>query len=151
MGKTIIISSHILHELAELCNVVGIIERGTLLFSGTVREALQRARVEHVLHVAVAERTEDAAKVLHQMGGVKRLSIVEEEAPAVTTAGSNGARPGAPTVRRVIHVAFEDSALHSATDIPNRLMNAGFRLTLFAEEKVNLETAFMRLTQGLVQ
>ncbi|HBS29138.1 MAG TPA: multidrug ABC transporter ATP-binding protein [Phycisphaerales bacterium] len=157
MGKTIIISSHILHELAELCNVVGIIERGTLLFSGTVREALQRARVEHILHVAVAERTEDAARLLHQMAGVKRLSIVEEEAPAVTHPGSpgenaNGSKGAAgPGLRRVMQVAFEDSALHTATDIPNRLVNAGFRLTLFTEEKVNLETAFMRLTQGLVQ
>src|SRR5438105_1177712 len=44
MGKTILISSHILHELSELCNTVGIIERGKLLFAGTVREAITRAR-----------------------------------------------------------------------------------------------------------
>ncbi|MEM9661177.1 MAG: ABC transporter ATP-binding protein, partial [Planctomycetota bacterium] len=42
MGKTILISSHILHELAELCNQVGIIERGKLLFSGDVAEILRR-------------------------------------------------------------------------------------------------------------
>lgn len=146
MGKTIIISSHILHELAELCNVVGVIERGVLQFSGSVKELLQRAKVEHLIHIAVAERTEDAAKLLHQVPGVKRVAIAEEEAP---DAGRNG-RGGAAR-RPVIHVAFEDSSLHTLSDIPNRLINAGFRLTLFSEEKVNLETAFMRLTQGLVQ
>lgn len=142
MGKTILISSHILHELAELCNVVGIIERGTLLFSGTVKEIIARAKLEHLIHVGVAERTDDAAKLLHQVPGVKRVGVVEEEAPS----SSNGSMR-----RRVIHVAFEESALHTISDIPSRLINAGFRLTQFNEEKINLETAFIRLTKGLVQ
>ncbi|MBN8645594.1 MAG: ABC transporter ATP-binding protein, partial [Planctomycetes bacterium] len=60
MGKTIIISSHILPELAEICNVVGIIEKGNLIFSGSVREIMKRARLEHTLLVVVGERTEDA-------------------------------------------------------------------------------------------
>jgi ABC-2 type transport system ATP-binding protein len=142
MGKTILISSHILHELAELCNVVGIIERGTLLFAGTVKEIMARAKLEHLIHIAVAERHDEAAKLLHQTPGVKRVAIVEEDAPTQL----NGA-----VQRRVIHVAFEESALHTVSDIPSRLINAGFRLTQFSEEKVNLETAFMRLTKGLVQ
>ncbi|GAB4543865.1 MAG: ABC transporter ATP-binding protein [Phycisphaerales bacterium] len=141
MGKTIIISSHILHELAELCNVVGVIEKGQLLYNGTVKEIMQRARVEHAVHVSVAERTEEAAKLLHQMPGVKRVSIEEEDDPSVV---GDARRP-------VIHVAFEQTGVQHATDIPSRLINAGFRLTGFADEKVNLETAFMRLTQGLVQ
>ncbi|HVZ93854.1 MAG TPA: ABC transporter ATP-binding protein [Phycisphaerales bacterium] len=160
MGKTILISSHILYELAELCNVVGIIERGKLLFSGTIKEALRRAKVEPVLHVEVAERTEEAAKLLHQMPGVKRVTIVDEEGstPAAAAPTTNGAasappaslKPQAPR-HSVIHVVYEDGPMHSISDIPNRLINAGFRLTQFTEEKVNLETAFMRLTQGLVQ
>src|SRR6185369_15665586 len=64
MGKTIIISSHILPELADLCNVVGIIERGQLLFSGTVEEILRRAKVGHVLHVGVSDRFEAAGELL---------------------------------------------------------------------------------------
>jgi ABC-2 type transport system ATP-binding protein len=64
MGKTILISSHILHELAELCNVVGIIEKGKLLYSGSVREILKKARVGHVLHISVAEGADRAAEVL---------------------------------------------------------------------------------------
>jgi len=150
MGKTIIISSHILHELAELCNVVGIIERGNLLFSGSVRDAMRRARVEHAVHVAVAERTEEAAQLLHQTPGVKRITIVEEES-AWLDAEISGRSGGGSFRRPVLHLTFEESALHTVTDVPNRLINAGFRLVHFSEEKVNLETAFMRLTQGLVQ
>ena len=141
MGKTIIISSHILHELAELCNVVGIIERGQLLFSGSVAEIMRQARVEHVVHVSVAERAEDAAKLLHQIPGVKRISLAEENDP----------QSGNGKTRKVIHLVFEESSVHALSDIPNRLVNAGFRLIQFSEEKANLETAFMRLTQGLVQ
>jgi ABC-2 type transport system ATP-binding protein len=140
MGKTILISSHILHELAELCNAVGIIERGRLIFSGTVRDVLARARLGHVVHVAVAERTPEAAATLARLPGVTRVGVVEEE--HATANGRRGA---------VIHVTFADAPGRSISDIPNILVNSGFRLTHFAEEPVNLETAFMRLTKGLVQ
>jgi len=139
MGKTILISSHILHELAELCNIIGVIERGQLLFSGTVPQILQRARMGRIFHVGVAERIEDAAKILAKLPGVKKVSIVEDDAPM-----SNGQS-------RVLHVSFDDSAGGSFTDMPNVLVNAGHRITTFSEEAVNLETAFMRLTKGLVQ
>ncbi|MFU8830139.1 MAG: ABC transporter ATP-binding protein [Phycisphaerales bacterium] len=143
MGKTIIISSHILSELAELCNVVGIIERGNLLFHGSVREVMQKARLEHVVHITVQDRTEDAAKLLHQVAGVKKVELSEDDGNSSFARG-NGQRA-------VIHVTVDDAMLPSISDIPNRLINAGFRLTSFTEESVNLETAFMRLTQGLVQ
>src|SRR6266704_5123483 len=44
MGKTIVISSHILHELAELCTTVGIIELGELLFKGSLEEIVRRTK-----------------------------------------------------------------------------------------------------------
>ncbi|MBN8644283.1 MAG: hypothetical protein J0L61_03465, partial [Planctomycetes bacterium] len=72
----------------------------------------------------------------------------EEAAPAFAGA-VNGVAVGGR--RPVIQVAFEESALSQASDIPSRLVNAGFRVLRFTEEEVNLETAFMRLTQGLVQ
>jgi len=51
----------------------------------------------------------------------------------------------------LFHVAFEDAKGHTFTDLPNVLINQGFRIAQFSEEPVNLETAFMRLTKGLVQ
>ncbi len=146
MGKTIIISSHILPELGELCNVVGIIERGQLLFSGSVQQAMQRARVGNVVHVAVTDRTAAAVKVLQSMPGVAKISVVEGQ-PAPR--GLNGS--AAHWDGRVIHVHFDAGAKTDVTDVPNLLINQGFRILQFTEEAVNLETAFMRLTKGVVQ
>lgn len=141
MGKTILISSHILHELAELCNVVGIIERGSLLFNGTVEDAIRRAKVGHVIHVGVSDRVEEAAKVLAKMPGVTKVGFGDD-----SPGSSNNGKAG-----RLIHLTFDEAAGRSYTDLPNILVNAGFRITKFTEEPVNLETAFMRLTKGLVQ
>ncbi|MEO1583101.1 MAG: ABC transporter ATP-binding protein [Planctomycetota bacterium] len=140
MGKTILISSHILHELAELCNQVGIIERGKLLFSGDVSEILRRARVGRVFHLAVHDRTREAAERLSKVSGVSKIAIkAAEEGREASTEG------------QVMEVTFDDDAPTSPSDMPSVLVNAGFRLVSFGEEPVNLETAFMRLTKGIVQ
>jgi len=128
MGKTILISSHILPELAELCNKVGIIERGELVFAGTVEQAMRKASMGLVLHVAVAERQADAANLLRQTPGVAGV------------AADNG----------VMHVSV-NSDITDYSFIAHTLINSNFRLTLLREEEVNLETAFMRLTKGAVQ
>src|SRR5213078_442345 len=75
MGKTILISSHILPELADLCNKVGIIERGELLYSGPIEDIVRRASMGQVLHVAVAERTADAANILRATPGIAGVAI----------------------------------------------------------------------------
>ncbi|MCA9298729.1 MAG: ABC transporter ATP-binding protein, partial [Phycisphaerales bacterium] len=134
MGKTILISSHILHELAELCNVVGIIEKGQLLFNGSVEEILRRARVGHVLHLKVVDRIQDACELLRTFPGVKTATVEMGDGK-----------------EQLIHVHFDDGAGSAYTDIPNVLVRNGFRIARFTEEPVNLETAFMRLTKGLVQ
>jgi ABC-2 type transport system ATP-binding protein len=148
MGKTILISSHILHELAELCNVVGIIERGKLLFAGTVREALLRAKVGHIIHIGVTDRVAQAAELLAKIPGVKKVSLIDAD-PHIAAPG-NGQKK-APAAQQLLHITFDETGGHNFTDLPNVLVNNGFRLTKFAEEAVNLETAFMRLTKGMVQ
>ena len=62
------------------------------------------------------------------------------------TAGAFGHHDG-----ERIHVHMDENSGTSVTDIPNILVNNGFRITSFVEEAVNLETAFMRLTKGMVQ
>jgi len=64
MGKTILVSSHILPELADICNKIGIIERGKLLFDGYVASAIMQVRQRHVLTVAVADGRNPEAKTL---------------------------------------------------------------------------------------
>src|SRR5437870_3747651 len=62
MRKTIMVSSHILPELADICNKIGIIERGQLLFDGDVSEALARVNPHKVLHIAVGSGMTGAAR-----------------------------------------------------------------------------------------
>src|SRR5881394_2974378 len=64
MGKTIMVSSHILPELADICNKVGIIERGELLFNDTVEELLKKVRPQTVLNISVAGDRSSAATLL---------------------------------------------------------------------------------------
>src|SRR3954462_13606712 len=66
MGKTILISSHILPELQDLCNTVGIIERGELIYSGPWADVVRRARTGTILHVTVANSPAQAAALLAQ-------------------------------------------------------------------------------------
>ncbi|XAL99342.1 ABC transporter ATP-binding protein [Phycisphaeraceae bacterium D3-23] len=126
MGKTILISSHILLELADLCNKVGIIEQGELKFVGTTQEMLARARTGNVVNVTV-DRPDAAADALRQQTGVLGVE-----------------RGGA-----ILKVNLDTNT--TAADIASKLVHDGFRLMELEEEKVNLETAFMRLTKGLVQ
>jgi ABC-2 type transport system ATP-binding protein len=132
MGKTILISSHILHELAELCTSVGIIEQGKLLFTGKVDEILAKAKVGQVVQITVTEKSEDAAALLRQVDGIAIVDIVTE----------NG-------VER-IDVTMDSQSTLDSSELPNRLISQGFRITSMQAERINLETAFMRLTKGLV-
>ncbi|NBC10228.1 MAG: ATP-binding cassette domain-containing protein [Planctomycetes bacterium] len=129
MGKTILISSHILLELADLCNIVGVIEQGELKFTGTTQEMLDRARTGLVIHVGVKEKHSSAMETLKTLPGV--LSVEMHNAH--------------------IKVALDAAAGGDAAAIASKLVTDGYALISLEEEKVNLETAFMRLTKGLVQ
>jgi ABC-2 type transport system ATP-binding protein len=132
MGKTILISSHILHELAELCTSVGIIEQGKLLFSGKVDEILSKAKVGQMIHIEVTEKSEDAATLLRSVEGIRTVDVVNE----------NG--------KYRIDITIEPDSTLDRSELPNRLIAQGFRVCSMQSEKINLETAFMRLTKGLV-
>src|SRR6202050_3540387 len=121
--KTILISSHILPELADLCNTVGIIEQGELLYSGPVADIVRKAKGGTVLNVGVLENQEQAAALLAQHPDVD------------TVAPNNG----------FLQVTLKDGT-SDYSFIPAQLLAAGFQLNLLKEEEVNLETAFMRLT-----
>ncbi len=126
MGKTIMVSSHILPELADICNKIGIIERGELLVNSDVADVMRQVRRQTVLKIGVVDQLDGAAKLLGQ----------HELVSSVDTKG------GQLTVS--LHGHVDDySALATA------LVAAGYKLTLFREEELNLETAFMELTKGI--
>ena len=128
MGKTIVISSHILHELAELCTTIGIIEQGELLFHGTLEEAVRRARMGTRVLIRVLEQQDLAAQLIEKHESVKKIEL------------NNG-----------YIVAELDDDVHDFSSLAQLLLANKFRINEIKEEEVNLETAFMRLTKGIVQ
>ena len=135
MGKTIIISSHILSELAELCDAVGIIEQGKLLFSGDVAEAMKQAEVGQSVIVAVESRAEDAVKLLQAVPGINEVGIAPDQSEVTGTR---------------LKVEVDPGKGLPASELASRLIAQGFRITELRREEVSLETAFMRLTRGMV-
>jgi ABC-2 type transport system ATP-binding protein len=129
MGKTILISSHILPELQDLCNKVGIIEQGELIYSGPWTDIVKKARGGTILHVAVADGEE-----------LKAMTLLQEDENIVEVK---------PTPE-FLEVAVKDGVT-DYTFVAQRLIQNGLKLRMLKEEDVNLETAFMRLTKGMVQ
>ncbi|MDG3007265.1 ABC transporter ATP-binding protein [Paludisphaera mucosa] len=126
MGKTILVSSHILPELADICNKIGIIEQGCLLVNGEVTEVMKRVRTDIVLNINVADRLTEAADFLESQPEVE---TVDEKAGVLIVK----LRPG------IVKYGF----------LASRILENGFELTLFKEDEINLETAFMHLTKGI--
>lgn len=126
MGKTIIVSSHILPELADICNRVGIIDRGVMSVNAAVAEVMKQVRDRTVLNVGVKNDIDRAAKLLEQHDLVEAVSMHDGCLLVTLT---------------------EDTEDYS--DLASVLVSGGFQLTLFREEEVNLESAFMALTKGM--
>jgi len=125
-GKTIMVSSHILPELADMCNKVGIIDRGVMGFSGTVEEAIQRVRPRIVLQIELVGDLPTAANLL------RKHPIVAEVAEQAT--------------RLVVTL---NEGVKEYAELSSLLVTSGYPIKLFREEEVNLESAFMLLTKGL--
>jgi len=128
MGKTILISSHILHELAELCSTVGIIERGELSFQGPVKEITRRARMGTRVQIRVRDRLDVAVQLLERLEPVK-------------TVQQNG---------NCLSIELKTET-HDFSFLAQALIQHRIAIQELREEEVNLETAFMRLTKGIVQ
>ena len=125
MGKTIVVSSHILPELADVCNKLGIIDKGELKVSSEVTEVMKQVRENTVLFVDVIDDVEGAASLIRSNSLVD--SVTQGDGHLVVT----------------LKGRIED---YSA--IANDLVGGGFGITRFQEEEVSLESAFMALTKG---
>ena len=128
-GKTILISSHILTELAEMCDVVGIIERGRLIAVGSVEEIHQQGRSPLNL---VEVRLLDAAD------GLCRWLA---EQPGVTEIHAEGER------LRFLYAGEPEAE----AQLLRAMILAGFRVIAFGTRRRSLEDVFMQVTQGFVQ
>jgi ABC-2 type transport system ATP-binding protein len=128
MGKTILVSSHILSELADFCTMIGIIERGKLLAAGSIQDIQRQLRTHRVLKVRVLDPTTDrAAAILRDDGGVRSVESYDH----TLTAEFEG----------------QDDDL---ARLLNRLVHSGITVQSFAEEALSLEEVFMMITKGIV-
>src|SRR5207248_10550184 len=86
MGKTILVSSHILPELADICNKIGIIERGKLLFNGDVDSAIRQVRQHTIMTVRVADgKNAQARDYLHGHADVETVELREDSETLLVT------------------------------------------------------------------
>jgi ABC-2 type transport system ATP-binding protein len=129
MGKTILVSSHILPELADICNKIGIIERGKLLFDGDVQSAIRQVRQRTVMTVAVGNNLGMLAKEqLQKHSDVAAVELKED----------------AETMTVTLNEAVEDGSF-----IADLLVKNGFKLKMLKEEEIDLEDVFMGITKGI--
>ncbi|WP_432409516.1 ATP-binding cassette domain-containing protein [Wukongibacter sp. M2B1] len=125
MGKTIIISSHILPELAELCTNIGIIKSGKIAVNGAVDEIMLMARGANVIKIEVLGEIEKCVKLLKEEPLVK--SVVEND--------------------RDVEMEFSGKPIE-LSNLLKRLLGANIPVISFKPLESNLETIFMDVTKG---
>ncbi|GAA4472084.1 ABC transporter ATP-binding protein [Novipirellula rosea] len=127
MGKTILISSHILTELADCCTSIGIIERGQLLMSGPIGSVYRQIRRNRIVEIDFLTGLEAGLSILRSSAALRSL---EQE----------------PT-RVIAELETDDEGLASLLD---ELIKAGVRMRSFNDRDPTLEDVFMTVTKGLV-
>jgi ABC-2 type transport system ATP-binding protein len=127
-GKTILISSHILTELAEMCDSVGIIEQGRLLATGSVDE-IQRERQQHrELTIRILNNTHAAAEHLRTRTDCHH--VIEDG--------------------QLIRAEFEGD-VHAQCQLLKGMLESGWEIAEFTARAKSLEDVFLQVTEGLVQ
>ncbi|MEO2034718.1 MAG: ABC transporter ATP-binding protein [Planctomycetaceae bacterium] len=125
MGKTILISSHILHELSQLCTRIGIIEAGEMVAEGSLEDIFRKLQLMRVIHVRFDLPAEDLQQRIEQIPGVES---VEQQ------------------VDRWAIRLHEDQM--SVVDLHQALVDEKTRISMYQPEAMDMETAFMKLTEG---
>jgi ABC-2 type transport system ATP-binding protein len=128
MGKIVIVSSHILPELADFCNTVGIIERGEMLAFGEVDKIVRDLHPTRALEARLLRDPSIAAEVVAKLPGVL----------AATTKGESGVR-----------IDFNGDA-EAQAEVVRALVQGGHGVLDFREEQADLEDVFLKLTTGAV-
>ncbi len=127
MGKTIMISSHILSELEEICDHIGIIEHGRMVFSGTMEEILPRLGIQSKVRVKVADSQDKAVELLTALPQISQVRISGDYIAVTLHEGQNG-----------------DGI------IARTLVNGDLDIISIQPEKLKLDDAFLQLTKGIV-
>jgi ABC-2 type transport system ATP-binding protein len=127
MGKTILISSHILSELADCCTSIGIIERGQLLMHGPISEVYRRIRGNRLVVVKFSHNMDIGLSILRSCPHTRDVQVEDHRATVELATDDDG-------VRQLLH----------------ELIQQGTGIQSYAEKEPTLEDVFMMVTKGLV-
>ncbi|MBN1477351.1 ABC transporter ATP-binding protein [Candidatus Sumerlaeota bacterium] len=130
LGKTVLISSHILTELSDFCNTIGILEKGELLAAGEVSAIMDQIKGARIVEITL--RQADDAPRAHD------LLIAHPEVTAVEIDGAD--------LQVEVPITCDDVSF-----INEALTTSGIRITSFRESEIDLEDIFMKITKGAVQ
>ena len=130
LGKTILISSHILSELQSLCNRVAIIEKGSLIYSGPVQGVQDQFTQKSGHRLCVADNPQRALELLRERPEIAEAELEEE-----------GDR---------IRVMLAEGQANSGV-IAEIIVKGGLQLTGLVEEEMDLEDVFLQVTRGETQ
>lgn len=125
MGKTVLISSHILADLSDLCNKIALIEKGKVVYAGGIEDAMKRVKPEDVWYVEVFDGLDRAREILQKQPFVESVTETDGQLRVKILEGGQDGH-----------------------DLPRLLMEEGLRLKAFRAKDVTLEDAFLNLTQG---
>jgi len=128
MGKTIMISSHILPELTELCTHIGIIEAGQMVACGTVEEIMRFSQLGANLKITLLDRVEEAVRLLQEQDSVSNVQVSQN----------------------TVDLPFAGDE-REMNRILTLLVREGIPVVSFAPSNSNLEDIFMQITKGVVQ
>ena len=127
-GKTILLSSHILTELAEMCDLVAVIEKGRILATGTMQEVLEGVRRRRILSVRLAGPYDGVERFLLEQPGVLNVHEANGRLQFEFTGGDD-----------------------DQVTLVSRLIGAGFPVLEFSAQGAGLEDLFIEITEGRVQ
>jgi ABC-2 type transport system ATP-binding protein len=127
MGKTILISSRILTELADCCTSIGIIERGKMLMQGPMQQVYQQIKGNQVVIAMIEKNPERALAIIRSNPEVREVQV---DGNRVTIEFSSSSHDNAALLRKLIENEVEVSS--------------------FGPREPNLEEVFMMVTKGLV-
>ena len=125
LGKTIIISSHILPELAELCTSIGIIENGQMVACGKVNEIMQQLTHKRIIKIRLLDKMEELIRILQEQPDIHNIFEKTDE----------------------VEFEFDGDDIR-LSQLLKQIMEKDVLLTAFHEKEGNLEDIFMKITKG---
>jgi len=127
MGKTIMISSHILSELADCCTSIGIIERGQLLMHGPISEVYRRIRGNRIVQVRFNDGMDIGLSVIRSSPHCREVQVEQDQV--------------------TVELETDD---HGVAELLNQLLANNVQVRSFNDTDPTLEDVFMLVTKGLV-